>query len=161
LQQALHRWTAYVVVPVFGLANAGVPLDLETLRTAATSPVTLGIVAALVVGKSIGITAGTALALRTGWGVLPGGVRWSHLLAGATLAGIGFTISLFITDLAFADERLHEQATIGILAGSGIAAVAGVVLLRVLGGRFSLCSPEAEGPPSLPPRPWVQPSVPS
>jgi Na+:H+ antiporter, NhaA family len=161
LQQALHRWTAYVVVPVFGLANAGVPLDLDTLRTAATSPVTLGIVTALVVGKTIGITAGTALALRTGWGILPGGVRWSHLLAGATLAGIGFTISLFITDLAFDDERLHEQATIGILAGSGIAAVAGVVLLRVLGGRFSLCSPEAEGPPSLPPRPWVQPSVPS
>jgi Na+:H+ antiporter, NhaA family len=161
LQQALHRWTAYVVVPVFGLANAGVPLDLDTLRTAATSPVTLGIVAALVVGKTIGITAGTALALRTGWGILPGGVRWSHLLAGATLAGIGFTISLFITDLAFDDERLHEQATIGILAGSGIAAVAGVVLLRVLGGRFSLCSPEAEGPPSLPPRPWRQPSVPS
>ena len=154
LQQALHRWTAYVVVPVFGLANAGVPLDLDTLRTAATSPVTLGIVTALVVGKTIGITAGTALALRTGWGILPGGVRWSHLLAGATLAGIGFTISLFITDLAFDDERLHEQATIGILAGSGIAAVAGVVLLRVLGGRFSLCSPEAEGPPSLPPRPW-------
>jgi NhaA family Na+:H+ antiporter len=161
LQQALHRWTAYVVVPVFGLANAGVPLDLDSLRTAATSPVTLGIVAALVVGKTIGITAGTALALRTGWGILPGGVRWSHLLAGATLAGIGFTISLFITDLAFDDERLHEQATIGILAGSGIAAVAGVVLLRVLGGRFSLCSPEAEGPPSLPPRPWRQPSVPS
>jgi Na+:H+ antiporter, NhaA family len=161
LQQALHRWTAYVVVPVFGLANAGVPLDLDTLRTAATSPVTLGIVTALVVGKTIGITAGTALALRTGWGILPGGVRWSHLLAGATLAGIGFTISLFITDLAFDDERLHEQATIGILAGSGIAAVAGVVLLRVLGGRFSLCSPEAEGPPSLPPRPWLQPSVPS
>jgi Na+/H+ antiporter NhaA len=159
LQLALHRWTAYVVVPVFGLANAGVPLDLETLRTAATSPVTLGIVAALVVGKTIGITTGTALALRTGWGVLPGGVRWSHLLAGATLAGIGFTISLFITDLAFEDERLHEQATIGILAGSVIAAVAGVVLLRVLGGRFSLCSPEAEGPPSLPPRPWVQPSA--
>jgi Na+/H+ antiporter NhaA len=161
LQQTLHRWTAYGVVPVFGLANAGVSLDLETLRTAATSPVTLGIAAALVVGNAIGITAGAALALRTGWGVLPGGVRWSHLLAGATLAGIGFTISLFITDLAFDDERLREQATIGILAGSVIAAVAGVVLLRVLGERFSLCSPETERPPTLPPRPWVQPSVPS
>ena len=80
-------------------------------------------------------------------------------MAGATLAGIGFTISLFITDLAFADEQLREQATIGILAGSVIAAVAGVVLLRVLGERFSLCSPETEGPPSLPPRPWVDPSV--
>ncbi|TFV92481.1 Na+/H+ antiporter NhaA [Blastococcus sp. CT_GayMR20] len=161
LQQTLHRWTAYGVVPVFGLANAGVPLDLETLRTAATSPVTLGIAAALVVGNAIGITAGAAVALRTGWGTLPGGVRWSHLMAGATLAGIGFTISLFITDLAFTDERLREQATIGILAGSVVAAVAGVVLLRVLGERFSLCSPESEGPPALPPRPWLEPSVPA
>jgi len=123
------------------------------------SPVTLGILLALVVGNAVGITAGTALALRTGWGVLPGGVRWSHLMAGATLAGIGFTISLFITDLAFDDERLREQATIGILFGSVAAAIAGIVLLRVLGERFSLCTPEAEGPPSLPPRPWVAPPV--
>jgi NhaA family Na+:H+ antiporter len=159
LQHALHRWTAYVVVPVFGLANAGVSLDAQTLREAAASPVTHGVVLALVVGKTIGITAGTAVALRTGWGILPGGVRWSHLMAGATLAGIGFTISLFIADLAFTDERLREQATIGILAGSLTAAVLGVVLLRVLGERFPLCSPEAEEPPSLPPRPWLEPSV--
>src|SRR5215212_2573992 len=135
LLHSLHRWTAYAVVPVFGLANAGVALGVDSLRTALTSPVTIGVCVALVVGNAVGITAGTALALRTGWGVLPGGVRWSHLMAGATLAGIGFTISLFITDLAFSDERLREQATIGILAGSVVAAVAGVVLLRVLGER--------------------------
>jgi Na+/H+ antiporter NhaA len=134
-------------------------LDSETLRTAATSPVTIGVAAALLVGNAIGITAGTAIALKTGLGVLPGGVRWSHLMAGATLAGIGFTIALFITDLAFTQPSLREQATIGILAGSVVAAVAGVVLLRVLGERFSLCSPQTEGPPTLPPRPWVAPSV--
>jgi NhaA family Na+:H+ antiporter len=159
LLHVLHRWTAYGVVPVFGLANAGVSLSAETLRTAATSPVTLGVAGALLAGNAIGITAGTAIALRSGLGVLPGGVRWSHLMAGATLAGIGFTIALFITDLAFSDEQLREQATIGILAGSVVAAVAGVVLLRVLGERFSLCSPETQGPPTLPPRPWVAPSV--
>jgi NhaA family Na+:H+ antiporter len=159
LQHSLHRWTAYAVVPVFGLANAGVTLDAQTLRDAASSPVTLGVVVALVVGKTIGITAGTTVALRTGWGVLPGGVRWSHLVAGATLAGIGFTISLFIADLAFTDDRLREQATIGVLAGSVTAAILGVVLLRVLGERFPLCSPDSEGPPSLPPRPWVDPAV--
>jgi Na+:H+ antiporter, NhaA family len=159
LQEALHRWTAYVVVPVFGLANAGVSLAPETLRTAATSPVTVGVVLGLVAGNAVGITAGTALALRTGWGVLPGGVRWSHLVAGATLAGIGFTISLFITDLAFTDELLREQAKIGILAGSLIAAVLGTVVLRVLGERFPLCSPEPESPPALPPRPWLEPAV--
>ena len=157
LQQTLHNWTAYGVVPVFGLANAGVLLDAQTLREAATSSVTIGVWTALVVGNAIGITAGSAVALRTGWGVLPGGVRWSHLMAGATLAGIGFTISLFITDLAFADEHLREQATIGILGGSVTAAVLGVVLLRVLGDRFPLCTPEAEGPPALPPRPWRAP----
>jgi Na+/H+ antiporter NhaA len=159
LQEALHRWTAYGVVPVFGLANAGVSLAPETLRTAATSPVTVGVVLGLVVGNAVGITAGTALALRTGWGVLPGGVRWSHLMAGATLAGIGFTISLFITDLAFTDELLREQAKIGILAGSLTAAVLGTLVLRVLGERFPLCSPEAESPPALPPRPWLEPAV--
>src|SRR4051812_36158211 len=159
LLHTLHRWTAYGVVPVFGLANAGVSLDGETLRTAATSPVTIGVAVALLAGNAVGITAGTAVALRTGLGVLPGGVRWSHLMAGATLAGIGFTIALFITDLAFTDESLRQQATIGILAGSITAAIAGVVLLRVLGERFSLCSPQTEGPPTLPPRPWVAPSV--
>jgi Na+/H+ antiporter NhaA len=159
LQHRLHRWTAYVVVPVFGLANAGVTLDGETLRTAATSPVTIGVVVALVVGNAAGITLATLLALRTGWGVLPGGVRWSHLMAGATLAGIGFTISLFIADLAFGDAALKEQATIGVLVGSVIAAVLGVVLLRVMGERFPLCSPEAPGPPALPPRPWLDPGL--
>jgi Na+/H+ antiporter NhaA len=159
LQQTLHNWTAYGVVPVFGLANAGVSLDAQTLRDAATSSVTIGVWVALVVGNAIGITAGTAVALRTGWGVLPGGVRWSHLMAGATLAGIGFTISLFITDLAFPDEHLREQATIGILGGSVTAAVLGVFLLRILGDRFPLCTPESEGPPSLPPRPWRAPTA--
>ena len=159
LQEALHRWTAYVVVPLFGLANAGVPLDPESLRAALHSPVTLGVVLGLVVGNAVGITAGTFLALRTGWGVLPGGVRWSHLMAGATLAGIGFTISLFITDLAFDDPLRREQAKIGILAGSLIAAVLGTVLLRVLGERFPLCTPERESPRVLPPRPWLEPSV--
>jgi Na+:H+ antiporter, NhaA family len=159
LQHRLHRWTAYAVVPVFGLANAGVTLDAGTLRAAATSPVTIGVAVALVVGNAIGITTGTAVALRTGWGVLPGGVRWSHLMAGATLAGIGFTISLFIADLAFDDEALKDQATIGILAGSVTAAVLGIILLRVLGERFPLCSPDAPGPPTLPPRPWLDPGL--
>jgi len=159
LQHRLHRWTAYAVVPVFGLANAGVGLDGETLRTAAASPVTLGVGVALVLGNAVGITVAAAIALRTGWGVLPGGVRWSHLMAGATLAGIGFTIALFIADLAFDDDAgLKEQATIGILGGSVVAAVLGIVLLRVLGERFPLCSPDAPGPPALPPRPWLDPS---
>ena len=159
LQHRLHRWTAYAVVPVFGLANAGVSLAPETLRAAAGSPVTVGVAVALVLGNAIGISLAAGFAVRTGWGVLPGGVRYSHLLAGATLAGIGFTISLFIADLAFDDPVLREQATIGVLAGSLTSAVLGVVLLRLLGERFPLCSPETAGPPSLPPRPWLDPGL--
>jgi NhaA family Na+:H+ antiporter len=161
LQESLHRWTAYLVVPVFGLANAGVRLDGETLGAALGSPVTLGVLLGLVAGNALGITAGTFVALRSGWGVLPGGVRWSHLMAGATLAGIGFTISLFITDLAFDDVLLREQAKIGILAGSLAAAVLGTLLLRFLGERFPLCTPEADAPRTLPPRPWLEPRVPA
>ncbi len=117
LQRVLHPWSAYVVVPVFGLANAGVQLDGESLRAAATSPVTIGVAVALVVGNAVGIFGAATLALRLGLGDLPGRVRYSHLLGGAILAGIGFTISLFIAELAFDDEALVEQAKIGILAG--------------------------------------------
>ncbi|HET7326153.1 MAG TPA: Na+/H+ antiporter NhaA [Nocardioidaceae bacterium] len=159
LTRVLHPWSAYLVVPVFGLANAGVPLDADTLAQAATSSVTIGVAVALVVGNAVGITAASALALRTGWGVLPGGVRYIHLLGGATLAGIGFTISLFIATLAFDDELLRNEAKIGILVGSLVAAVVGSVVLRTLGERTSLCSPAADtdGLPSLPPRPWYEP----
>lgn len=159
LQRVLHPWSAYVVVPVFGLANAGVRLDAESLRAAATSPVSIGVAVALVVGNAVGIFGAAALALRLGLGDLPGRVRYSHLLGGAMLAGIGFTISLFITELAFDDERIIEQAKIGILAGSLVAAVVGSVTLRLLGERWPLCSPSAAGPPpALPDGPWRAPA---
>jgi NhaA family Na+:H+ antiporter len=160
LQRVLHPWSAYVVVPVFGLANAGVRLDPETLRSAASSSVTIGVAVALVAGNTIGIFGASTLAIRAGLGNLPGRVRYGHLLGGAVLAGIGFTISLFIADLAFTDAVLVEQAKIGVLAGSLVAAVLGSVLLRILGERLPLCSPEStEPPPSLPPRPWVAPAT--
>jgi NhaA family Na+:H+ antiporter len=160
LQDALHPLSAYVVVPLFGLANAGVRLDAETVRAALTSPVTIGIVVALVVGKTVGISAGAAVALRTGIGDLPGRVRYGHLIGGAMLAGIGFTISLFIADLAFDDSALRDQAKIGVLAGSLLAAVLGSVALRYLGERLPLCSvDEPDGPPPLPGGPWRDPTL--
>jgi len=154
LQRMLHPWSAFLVVPVFGLANAGVRLDGEALRAAATSTVTIGVAVGLVVGNTLGITGAATLAIRTGLGRLPGRVRWGHLLGGAVLAGIGFTISLFVAELAFEGE-LREQAKIGILAGSLVAAVVGTVLLRILGDRLPLCSPDDDPPPGLPPLPWV------
>ena len=161
LQVWLHPWSAYFVIPAFGLANAGVELSGPTLRTAATSPLTIGIAVALVVGKAVGISGFSTVALRTGIGVLPGRVRNSHLLGGAVLAGIGFTIALFITDLAFDDPLLRDQAKIGILVGSLIAALLGAWTLRVMGERTSLCSPAGDGAPSaLPPLPWSAPPLP-
>jgi NhaA family Na+:H+ antiporter len=154
LQRVLHPWSAYLVVPVFGLANAGVRLDAEALRAAATSTVTIGVAVGLVVGNTLGITGAATLAIRTGLGRLPGRVRWGHLVGGAVLAGIGFTISLFIAELAF-EGAMREQAKIGILAGSLVAAVLGTILLRVLGDKLPLCSPDDDPPPALPPRPWV------
>jgi Na+:H+ antiporter, NhaA family len=160
LQDALHPISAFAVVPVFGLANAGVRLDMETLRAAATSPVTIGVVVALVAGKTIGVSVGSAIALRTRLGDLPGQVRYGHLIGGGLLAGIGFTISLFITDLAFEDAALRDQAKIGVLAGSLLAAILGSVALRYLGERLPLCTvDDATGVPSLPSGPWRDPTL--
>ena len=152
IQYALHPWTSYLIVPLFALANAGVRLDAETLRLSATSPVTLGVVVALVVGKSVGISGSTLLALRLRIGVLPGEIRRGQLVGGATLAGIGFTVALFITDLAFADPALREQAVIGVLAGSLLAALLGGAVFRFLGDRGGVCAPPGTVP-ALPPRP--------
>jgi len=158
LQAKLHKWTAYGVVPLFGLANAGVALDGQALAVAATSSVTIGVAVALLLGNSVGITLASVIGLRTGLGVLPGGVRYPHLASAAVLAGIGFTISLFIAELAFTDEALIEQAKIGILAGSLLAAVLGTSALRLFGERMAMCSPGSdESDLALPPRPWRAP----
>ena len=160
IQYALHPWTSYLIVPLFALANAGVRLDGETLRRAATSPVTVGIVLALVVGKSIGISGSTLLALRLRLGVLSGDIRHGQLVGGATLAGIGFTVALFIADLAFDDPELREQAVVGVLAGSLLAALLGAAIFRFLGDRGGICAPPgaAADLPTLPPRPWYEPA---
>jgi len=158
LQRVLHPWSAFVVVPLFGLANAGIRLDAETLGAAVHSRISIGVAVALVLGNAIGITGASTLAIRLGLGELPGRVRYGHLLGGAVLAGIGFTISLFIAGLAFDDPAQLSEAKIGILAGSLTAAVLGSVLLRWLGEKLPLCSPASVGPPpALPPPPWRAP----
>jgi NhaA family Na+:H+ antiporter len=158
LQRLLHPWSAFLVVPLFGLANAGIQLDLQSLQDAAQSRLAIGVAVALVLGNAIGITGAATLAIRFGLGELPGRVRWGHLLGGAVLAGIGFTISLFIAELAFDDPQQLEDAKIGILAGSLTAAVIGSVLLRWLGEKLPLCSPLSDEPPPLPPLPWRAPA---
>jgi Na+/H+ antiporter NhaA len=152
LQLRIQPWSSYVIVPLFVLANAGVVLDGQTLRAAFTSLLTWGIVLGLVLGKPIGVAAATWVALRTGLGRVPDTLRWGQLLGGSALSGIGFTVALFVTELALDDELLIAEAKIGILTGSVLAALSGWLVFRLAGERGGQCSPS--GLPTLPPRPW-------
>ena len=160
LQAILHPVSAFLIIPAFGLANAGVRLDAHALQMAASSPVTLGVAVGLIAGNTVGISVGAGIALKTGLGVLPGRVRYGHLIGGAMLAGIGFTIALFITDLAFTDPSLQQQAKAGVLAGSLCSAILGSVVLHFLAERLPLCSfDERLALPALPEGPWLDPSL--
>src|SRR5919112_1921017 len=128
LEHALHPWVVFAIMPLFALANAGLPLGGGILE-ALTSPVALGIVAGLVVGKQLGITLFAWLAVRSGLSELPEGIGWRHVYGAGWLAGIGFTMSLFITDLAFSEDSLVEAAKLGILCASVIAGVVGWTIL--------------------------------
>ena len=130
LQDLLHPWTSYVVIPVFALANAGVELSGDTIGDATTSPITVGVVAGLLIGKFIGITGAIFVATKLQVATLPRGVTMRQIAGMALLAGIGFTVSLFISGLAFDSAALDAEAKIGILAASGLAAVAGSIVLR-------------------------------
>ncbi|GAA4778025.1 Na+/H+ antiporter NhaA [Actinomycetospora chlora] len=136
LMRLWQPYTAFIIVPVFALANAGVPLTGETLRAAATSPLTWGVVLGLVLGKFVGITGATALLARVRPGSLAPGLRMPQVAGGAALSGIGFTISLFIVDLALPDPVLADEARVGVLAASLIALGLGAVVFRA--GRSSL-----------------------
>ena len=129
LEHVLHPWTSFVIVPLFALANAGVPITNDALSAAASSPVTFGVAVGLVVGKLVGVTGATWLATRLRIGELPPGASWPSVVGVGALAGIGFTVSLFVTGLAFDDVALQDEAKIGILGASTIAAVLGSAIL--------------------------------
>ena len=131
LQYMLHPWTSFGVVPIFALANAGVSIKASAFDAPGVVGVITGVVVGLVVGKVAGITTATWLAVRSGRGRLPAGATWPTLGGVAALGGIGFTVSLFIADLAYEPGTLQDGAKIGVLAGSVIAALVGAfVLLR-------------------------------
>ena len=129
LQTMLHPWTSYVIVPLFALANAGVDLRDGVLADALSSPVTWGVVVALVVGKLVGIGVTSLGSVRLGLGAFPRGVGSGQVLGGAALSGIGFTVSLLIADLAF-DERLQSEATVGVLLAAALATLTGWVIFK-------------------------------
>jgi NhaA family Na+:H+ antiporter len=129
LEHLLHPWTSWVVIPVFALANAGVSISSSSLGDAVTSGVTLGVVVGLVIGKTVGVTVFTWTATKIGITRLPEDVGWSQLIGVATLAGIGFTVSLFITSLAFQTQPVQDTAKVGILIASLLAGLLGALLL--------------------------------
>ena len=133
LEHRLLPWTTFVIVPVFALANAGVRVSGDDLVNALSDSVTLGVLFGLVVGKPLGIFLFAVVAVRLGIAKLPAGSSWAQVLGVAMLGGVGFTVALFVTELAFEPGALADQAKIGILAASAVAGTIGYTFLRVVG----------------------------
>jgi NhaA family Na+:H+ antiporter len=139
LESALHPWVAFAIMPIFALANAGVAIE----PSAFGHPVALAVAAGLVFGKPIGILGFSWLAVRFGLASLPSGVNWRAMIGAGCLAGIGFTMSLFVAALAL-DGVLLDAGKVGILSGSAISAVAGLLLLWLFLPRSASDAPNAD-----------------
>ena len=120
----LHPWVGFVIMPIFALANAGVSIQLSDF----TNPVATAVGLGLLAGKPIGIVLFSWLAVKIGLARLPEGINWGAITGGGFLAGIGFTMAIFIASLALEDALL-DAAKVGILGGSALAGIAGVILL--------------------------------
>jgi Na+/H+ antiporter NhaA len=131
LQQRFHPWSSYVIVPLFALANAGIAINGDFIRRAFASPITLGIIFAYVVGKPVGILAGSWLTVRVGRGRVRPPVGWGALTGGGAAAGIGFTISLLIANRAFTGDSL-EEAKLGVLSAALGATVLSAAIFRLI-----------------------------
>lgn len=129
LEHVLHPWVMVVVMPLFALANAGIHLDSGVGATL-ISPVALGVCAGLLLGKPAGILSAVWVTTRYGFAAFPGGVLWPQLAAVGVLAGIGFTMSLFLADLAFGQDASLIPAKTGILIGSTVAGLLGWLALK-------------------------------
>ncbi len=147
VEERWHPWTSYVVIPVFALANAGVALGGGVVGDALSSRVTWGVILGLVVGKTVGVSLSAALAIRTGVGRRPSGTSGLHLLGVGMVAGIGFTMSIFVTLLAFDTAELVDEAKIGVFGASILAAALGLTTLWLAGQRATPTSAEV-GPGS-------------
>lgn len=129
VEHALHPWVAYLILPLFAFANAGVTLTGLSLDDL-LAPLPLGIALGLFIGKQIGVFGATWLAVKTGRASLPAGVDWQHISGVSLLTGVGFTMSLFIGSLAFGDSELMNPVRLGVLCGSIASGVLGYLVLR-------------------------------
>ena len=135
LEEMVHPWVSFVILPIFALANAGIVFTTDSLSDALASSVTMGIAAGLLLGKALGIFGLTWLAVRLGVGQLPSGVGWRHVLGVGFLGGIGFTVAIFVSAIAFTDQALVDQAKMGVFGSSILAGAAGYLFLRFTGAR--------------------------
>lgn len=130
LEHNLHPWVAFLVMPLFAFANAGIELTADVFNTTFFQGVSMGVLVGLVVGKFVGVVGMSWLLNKLGWADLPAGMHWGHVCGLGLLAGIGFTMSLFITNLAFVDQDLVQGAKVGIFAASIISGVLGYAVLK-------------------------------
>lgn len=129
MEHGLHGWVAFLIIPIFALANAGLHVE-GNVGSALTEKVTLGVIAGLFIGKPLGITLACMIAVKLGLGSLSKGVTWRHMIGAGCLGGIGFTMALFIATLGFkGDEHLLTDAKLGILVASALSAFAGLAIL--------------------------------
>jgi NhaA family Na+:H+ antiporter len=131
LQHLLHPWTSYVIVPVFALANSGIELSSRSLRDATTSTIAWGVLIGLVVGKPLGVIAASRIAARIGLADIPAGATGRQLLGIGNAAGIGFTVAVFIAELAFTDPVRQAEAKLSILVASVVSALFAVAVLTL------------------------------
>lgn len=129
LESSLHLWSSYAVVPLFAFANAGVSFAGIQIAEVVTSPVAMGVGVGLLLGKIVGISAASLAAVRLGWATMPAGLTRRHLFGLSILAGIGFTVALFVAGLAFPAGELINHAKVGIFAGSLVAGITGYLFL--------------------------------
>jgi Na+:H+ antiporter, NhaA family len=129
LEQNMHGLVLYLIMPIFALANAGVVMNSDW-QEMLSSPVSLGVIFGLVAGKFVGIFGISMLGLKMGWFKMPNNMNTRMLLGVSFLAGIGFTMSLFITSLAFSNDIYAEQAKMGVLAGSLLSGILGYLILK-------------------------------
>lgn len=131
----VHPWASLLILPLFALANTGVELSAGVVGRGLTSPAAWGVALGLMLGKPAGVVGFSWLAVRLGWASMPRGATWAHIAGVGVLAGIGFTVSLFIAELAFDDPRALVDAKVAILATSVLAGTAGYLALRAVAAR--------------------------
>ena len=134
-EDRLHPYTSFVVLPLFALSEAGIVITSDVLQDAASSTITLGVALGLIVGKTVGVLLGAWIATRLGLAALPRAMRWAHVAGVGMLAGIGFTVAIFVATLAYDDALLVNEAKIGIMGASVVAAVIGIIALRLIAAR--------------------------